>query len=79
MLGNLKAPPEPFGDIIRTHFRLKAKSISAQLDEWLRKDDGRPLAGEGPGYSGRDLPSAGSSNNGFVKDVEELRALLQKL
>ena len=40
MLGNLKAPPEPWADVIRTHFRLKAKSITAQLDKWLAEDDG---------------------------------------
>ncbi|KAJ3547662.1 hypothetical protein NMY22_g1567 [Coprinellus aureogranulatus] len=80
MLDNLKTPPEPFGDIIRTHFRLKAKSISAQLDDWLAKDDNKPTNGEGPGYRGEDnrLPG-GSSNNGFKKDIDELKALLKKL
>ncbi|EAU84763.2 ubiquitin conjugating enzyme family protein [Coprinopsis cinerea okayama7 len=77
MLGNLKNPPEPFGDIIRTHFRLKAKSVAAQLDDWLRLDDGRPTSGDG-GQPSR-LESAGSSNNGFAKDVEELKGMLKKL
>jgi len=46
MLGNLKNPPEPFADVIRTHFRLKAKSVTAQLDDWLAKDDGKNTLGE---------------------------------
>jgi len=80
MLGNLRNPPEPFGDIIRTHFRLKAKSISAQLDDWLRKDDGRQTVGDGQSLEGTSrTTSGGSSNNGFAKDIEELKAELQKL
>ncbi|TFK28765.1 ubiquitin conjugating enzyme family protein [Coprinopsis marcescibilis] len=75
MLGNLKAPPEPFRDIIRTHFRLKAKSVSAQLDDWVRKDDGKQTVGDGGSLS-RD---SGTVNNGLPKDVEELKGHLQKL
>jgi len=78
MLGNLKAPPEPFADIIRTHFRLKGRSISSQLDEWLRKDDGKPTTADGGGYS--NIKSDGPGNtNGFAKDVEELKKFLKKL
>lgn len=62
MLGNLKNPPEPFKDIILTHFRLKAKSITAQLDDWLTKDDGRPLAPLGTGYVSSN--SSGGNGNG---------------
>lgn len=80
MLGNLKNPPEPFDDIIRTHFRLKAKSITAQLDDWLSKDDNKPTNGEGPGYRGEDNITPGSSsNNGLKKDIDELKAMLKKL
>lgn len=77
MLGNLRNPPEPFEDVIRTHFRLKARSITAQLDEWLGKDDGAPTAGDGATFSGR--ASAGAGGNGFAKDVEEMKALLKGL
>lgn len=76
MLGNLRNPPEPFEDVIRTHFRLKARSIMAQLDDWLGQDDGKPI-GDG-GYSGHKTPAGGSSN-GFQADVEELKSLLTKL
>ena len=76
MLGNLKAPPDPWADVIRTHFRLKAKSIMAQLDKWLADDDGQPTMSDGAlnGKSG-----ASGSSNGFAEDVAELKALLTKL
>ncbi|KAK7049543.1 hypothetical protein VNI00_005574 [Paramarasmius palmivorus] len=77
MLGNLKNPPEPFADIIRTHFRLKGKSISQQLDQWLAEDDGRPTTGE----SGYDhvRRAESTSDNGFKKDVDELKSLFRRL
>lgn len=78
MLGNLKAPPEPFCDIIETHFRLKARSISTQLDDWLKLDDGKSTSPDGGAYSGGRSEGFGSSN-GFAKDVEELKQLLREL
>ncbi|KZT06502.1 ubiquitin conjugating enzyme family protein [Laetiporus sulphureus 93-53] len=76
MLGNLKNPPEPFEDVIRTHFRLKARSIMAQLDDWLAQDDGK-LTDDG-GYSAHKTTATGSSN-GFQADVQELKSLLTQL
>ncbi|KZT70316.1 hypothetical protein DAEQUDRAFT_689428 [Daedalea quercina L-15889] len=76
MLGNLKNPPEPFEDVIRTHFRLKAKSIIAQLDNWLAIDDGKSITDGG--YGGKISVAAGSSN-GFQADVEEMKRLLTQL
>lgn len=78
MLGNLKNPPEPFEDVIRTHFRLKAKSIMKQLDEWVAQDDGKPLAGDG-GSSYNRQATAGPSGNGLQRDVDELKTLLTRL
>ena len=76
MLGNLKAPPDPWADVIRTHFRLKAKSIVAQLDKWLADDDSHATLGDGA----FNHKSAGSgSSNGFTEDVAELKTLLNKL
>lgn len=75
MLGNLRNPPEPFGDIIRTHFRLKAKSISAQLDQWLVQDDGKQTTGDGASVGA----SAGSSSNGLKKDIEDLKQIMKEL
>ncbi|KIP10382.1 hypothetical protein PHLGIDRAFT_85130 [Phlebiopsis gigantea 11061_1 CR5-6] len=81
MLGNLKNPPEPFADVIRTHFRLKARSILKQLDEWVQLDDSKGLAADGA-YAGqgggKNVPSS-SGTNGFADDVEELKGLLRKL
>jgi hypothetical protein len=75
MLGNLKNPPEPFSDIIRTHFRLKARSIKTQLDDWLRKDDGKSTQSDGAYNS----EAGGGSGNAFQKDVDEMKAILTQL
>ena len=79
MLGNLKNPPEPFADVIRTHFRLKARSISTQLDDWLTKDDGKVTSPDGGVYSGVNakMDSSGSSN-GLSKDIVELKVILKR-
>ncbi|KAG6873312.1 hypothetical protein C0995_000465 [Termitomyces sp. Mi166 len=79
MLGNLKTPPEPFGDIIRTHFRLKARPIAAQLDKWLLEDDGKSTTGDGGGYGAAGKIEPGGSTNGLKKDVDEMKALLVQL
>ena len=80
MLGNLKNPPEPFADIIRTHFRLKARSISSQLDDWLSKDDGKVTFSDGGVYSGANPKMDNSgSQNGYLKDIVEMKAILKKL
>lgn len=76
MLGNLKNPPEPFAEIIRTHFRLKSRSISAQLDQWLAQDDGvATSSGDGAG----PLKAVSGSSNGFAKDVEDMKQAMQEL
>jgi hypothetical protein len=78
MLGNLKNPPEPFAEIIRTHFRLKARSIAAQLDQWLAQDDGKPTnTGEYQGPGHKDGP--GGSSNGLAKDVADMKQVMQQL
>lgn len=78
MLGNLKAPPEPFADVIRTHFCLKGRSIMKQLDEWLEQDDARSLQADG-GFVNPKTAVAASSSNGFAEDVAELKLLLRKV
>ncbi|VDB85365.1 unnamed protein product [Peniophora sp. CBMAI 1063] len=75
MLGNLQNPPEPFQDVIRTHFRLKAKAISRQLDDWLAKDDGRGVALDGA-VAARGGPGGSDS---MARDVAELKKALSKL
>ena len=78
MLGNLKNPPEPFGDVIRTHFRIKAASIIKQLDEWLEQDDGRMTNGENHGQT-RPASTDDPVGNGLRADVDALKALLSKM
>ncbi|CAE6494097.1 unnamed protein product [Rhizoctonia solani] len=77
MLGNLKTPPEPFADVITTHFRLKARSLFKQLDEWLELDDGRPLDGQNGG--GQPNSTASGAGQPLRRDVQELKSLLLKL
>lgn len=77
MLENLKHPPEPFEDVIRTHYRLKARSIKAQLDQWLIQDDGKATTSDGGGYGSERV--AGGSNNGFKADVDAMKKLLDSL
>ncbi|KAJ7744459.1 ubiquitin conjugating enzyme family protein [Mycena maculata] len=79
MLGNLQNPPEPFADIIRTHYRLKARSIAEQLDQWLASDDGRQTLGDGSGHPSGKADSAGQSSNGLAGDVAEMKRLLKEL
>jgi hypothetical protein len=76
MLGNLKDPPKPFRTVIRTHFRLKARSLAQQLDQWVTQDDGRPTEGHG-GYHRLDAGSTSSTE--LKRDVEELKRLLKQL
>lgn len=80
MLQNINDPPEPWADIIRTHFRLKAKALTAQLDQWLAEDDGCTLD---PQNGGRPTGTAGASGggvkNGFKADVDGIKELLGKL
>jgi len=80
MLGNLRNPPEPWEDVIRTHFRLKARSITKQLNQWLQADDGRQIADDGAGIESRSSTAGGGgSSNGMKKDVNALVDLMNSL
>ncbi|TCD63872.1 hypothetical protein EIP91_004811 [Steccherinum ochraceum] len=78
MLGNLKNPPEPFADVIRTHFRIKADTLVKQLDDWLEQDDGKLTVPENHGQS-RSPPTDDPNGNGLRADVDELKTLLTKI
>ena len=80
MLGNLRIPPEPWEDVVRTHFRLKARSITKQLHHWLQIDDGRQIADDGAGIESRSSAAgSGGSSNGMKKDVDALIELMDSL
>lgn len=80
MLGNLRNAPEPWEDVIRTHFRLKTRSIVKQLDHWLQIDDGGEISEDGTGVEGWSTPSGGGgTSNGMKKDVEGLVELMNSL
>ncbi|KZO91353.1 hypothetical protein CALVIDRAFT_521696 [Calocera viscosa TUFC12733] len=85
MMGNLKNPPEPFADIIRTHFRLKARSLRVQLNKWLALDDGASIneaqyTAHGKNKATARTPSAAErSKSVMAANVEGLKQLLQEL
>lgn len=80
MLGNLRNPPEPWEDVIRTHFRLKARSVTKQLNDWLQNDDGRQIAEDGAGIENRSSATGGGgSSNGMKKDVDALVEFMNSL
>ncbi|KIK65287.1 hypothetical protein GYMLUDRAFT_38722 [Collybiopsis luxurians FD-317 M1] len=80
MLDALRNPPEPFEEVITTHFRLKARAIQKQLDDWLKEDDGKQLASDGAEFSGIGRTSASSgSSNGLQADTDALKKLLEDL
>ncbi|KIK38459.1 hypothetical protein CY34DRAFT_772434, partial [Suillus luteus UH-Slu-Lm8-n1] len=56
MLGNLKNPPEPFGDLIRTHYHLKSQATITQLDKCLILGGGKATIGDS--FSTRILAAA---------------------
>jgi len=79
MLGNLINLPEPFMDVICTHFRLKARHISAQLDKWLDEDDGVVIAEDGALVATHNSNPVGGSSNRFRKDIDDLKKLMNTL
>jgi hypothetical protein len=82
MLDALRNPPEPFGDVIRTHFRLKASSVSAQLDAWKSEDDSRDTSGDGAEAAAEVMPGRNATartGSTFAKDIEAMKQLLAKL
>ncbi|KAJ3980005.1 ubiquitin-conjugating enzyme/RWD-like protein [Lentinula detonsa] len=66
-------------EVIRTHFRLKARSIQEQMDGWLNEDDDRALVPDGAEYSGPGRDSSPSGPNGFKEDIDALVDLLKDL
>ncbi|GFZ49786.1 hypothetical protein JCM24511_07189 [Saitozyma sp. JCM 24511] len=83
MGNNIKNPPHPFESEIRTHFRLKAKSIRKQLEAWKKLDDGRDI--DSYAHSGFGSSSAAALHTGdkarkaFDKAADEVRRLLDDL
>jgi hypothetical protein len=61
MLEYLKNPPSGFEDIIKTHFRLKARYLKKQLDRWLEEDDGKSLYADSMSSATSGAYLAGSS------------------
>ena len=86
MLAYLKNPPEPFEDVIRTHFKLKARSIRDQLDRWLQMDDRQSMQVDGAALGvgllsklSKVTASVGGSGSAFERDVNEMKEILTRL
>ncbi|KZT62275.1 hypothetical protein CALCODRAFT_462875 [Calocera cornea HHB12733] len=86
MIGNLQNAPEPFADIIRTHFRLKARSLRIQLDKWLALDDGAPIGesqyvshGKNKTAARSTPPVAEGSKTVMAAHVAALKQMLKEL
>lgn len=87
MLEYLKKAPEGFEHIVSTHFRLKARAISAQLDKWLADDDQKQLHHDSMSaiYSARQAAApapataAGGSGQAFMNDVTAIKGYLARL
>jgi hypothetical protein len=74
MLGHLNNSDVIWKDVIEGHFRLKAKSISRQLDKWLKEDDGKKSHGDGVhcvnDNINKQTDGAGASQSKVAKDGE---------
>lgn len=80
MANNLKNPPFPFENEIKTHFRLKAKAIRAQIDRWKAEDDGKATNRDYVGISPQAPSSnASSSQTPFEVAAKHLLSLLDEL
>lgn len=80
MANNLKNPPFPFENEIKTHFRLKAKAIRAQIDRWKAEDDGKTTNRDYVGISPQAPSSnASSSQTPFDVAAKHLLSLLDEL
>lgn len=76
MLGNLRSPPEPFEEVIRTHFKLKSGEINQQLDHWLTTDDKVKKTADVEDFVGGSRHSEAVN---LKADVAELKKLLSEL
>ncbi|MBW0504927.1 hypothetical protein O181_044642 [Austropuccinia psidii MF-1] len=81
ILGSLKNPDPAFKPVIETHFKLKAKVIKDQLDQWLKEDDGQSLQIDNLGGVGAiGAAKVGSGDDQLLrKNVEEIKQRLDKL
>nr|XP_019043448.1 ubiquitin-conjugating enzyme family protein [Kwoniella bestiolae CBS 10118]OCF22378.1 ubiquitin-conjugating enzyme family protein [Kwoniella bestiolae CBS 10118] len=75
MANNIKNPPLPFENEIKTHFRLKSKSIRQQIEKWKDLDDGKPVTGDA--YS--SLGSSNDKSRSFDSASKEMLRLLDQL
>jgi len=78
MLGNLKNPPSPFEDIIKTHFRFKKFEIAEQLDKWVTLEKSKG-GNDNEDRAVHRFHSNVVSSDTFLGCVKELKELLHDL
>nr|XP_019009265.1 uncharacterized protein I206_05913 [Kwoniella pini CBS 10737]OCF48046.1 hypothetical protein I206_05913 [Kwoniella pini CBS 10737] len=77
MANNIKRPPHPFESEIKTHFRLKSRSIKQQIGNWRKLDDGKPISGDS--YSSGLGQSDKANFNNAAKEVIRLLDQLENV
>ncbi|KAK8849763.1 hypothetical protein IAR55_005099 [Kwoniella newhampshirensis] len=79
MANNIKCPPFPFENEIRTHFRLKAEDVRKQITRWKALDDGQAIKTDDHSpHSGTQM-SKPSKGTPFDQAAEAVRQMLNKL
>ncbi|KIR36597.1 ubiquitin-conjugating enzyme family protein [Cryptococcus deuterogattii MMRL2647] len=80
MANNIKNPPHPFENEIKTHFRLKAKAIRQQIEKWREMDDSKEVEADywGGAHAHTSVTSA-LSKRSFEAAAKEVLRLLDEL
>ncbi|KAL1412563.1 hypothetical protein Q8F55_000310 [Vanrija albida] len=80
MGNNLANPPFPFENEIKTHFRLKADVIRAQLEQWKTIDDGKSTTGDSyTSVQSATSDRSSSKATSFETAADRMRELLEEL
>ncbi|KIY34108.1 ubiquitin-conjugating enzyme family protein [Cryptococcus gattii E566] len=80
MANNIKNPPHPFENEIKTHFRLKAKAIRQQIEKWREMDDSKEVEADywGGAHAHTSVTST-LSKRSFEAAAKEVLRLLDEL
>ncbi|TYJ53196.1 hypothetical protein B9479_006174 [Cryptococcus floricola] len=79
MANNIKKPPHPFENEIKTHFRLKAKTIRQQIGKWRAQDDKQEILGDNWRDKNDPENTNPESKRGFAHCAREVLRLLDEL
>ncbi|WVF68400.1 hypothetical protein IAT40_003165 [Kwoniella sp. CBS 6097] len=79
MANNIRTPPRPFENEVKTHFRLKARSIREQIKKWKTLDDGQQTKADSYGGPGYPSTTINLESTAFDKAAEGVLRLLDEL